>query len=111
MMRTAGQWVTRIRRMSTDLRAQSGIDQLMREEGIDHSIRELRSLQNINVLDGLERMAAAPVAPPPVAPPARSSRPNSGPGLTPPEESKSGIIPVAQLIGASPETLGLDKPP
>jgi len=57
MMRTAGQWVSRIRRMSTDLRAQSGIDQLMREEGIDQSIREIRALSNVNVLQHLETMA------------------------------------------------------
>ena len=28
MMRTAGQWVTRLRRMSSDLRSQSGIDRI-----------------------------------------------------------------------------------
>lgn len=104
MMRTAGQWVSRIRRMSTDLRAQSGIDQLMREEGIDRSIQEIRALQNINVLDGLERMAQAPAQP--AIPPARASRPASGTGMTPPAESKSGIVPVAELIGSAP----LDKP-
>jgi len=57
MMRTAGQWVSRIRRMSTDLRAQSGIDQLLRDEGIDRSIQEIRALSNVNVLDGLEKLA------------------------------------------------------
>ncbi|MDI1478945.1 Sec-independent protein translocase protein TatB [Polyangium sp. y55x31] len=62
MMRTAGQWVTRIRRMSTDLRAQSGIDQLLREEGIDRSIQEIRALSNVNVLDGLERLAVPTAA-------------------------------------------------
>jgi sec-independent protein translocase protein TatB len=58
MMRTAGQWVSRIRRMSTDLRAQSGIDTLMREEGIDQSIREIRAISNVNVLEHLENLAA-----------------------------------------------------
>lgn len=62
MMRTAGQWVSRIRRMSTDLRAQSGIDQLLREEGIDRSIQEIRALSNVNVLDGLERLAVPTAA-------------------------------------------------
>ncbi|MDC3958756.1 Sec-independent protein translocase protein TatB [Polyangium jinanense] len=62
MMRTAGQWVTRIRRMSTDLRAQSGIDQLLREEGIDRSIQEIRALSNVNVLDGLEKLAVPTAA-------------------------------------------------
>jgi sec-independent protein translocase protein TatB len=62
MMRTAGQWVSKIRRMSTDLRAQSGIDQLMRDEGIDRSLSEIRALSNVNVLDSLERMAVPTVA-------------------------------------------------
>lgn len=104
MMRTAGQWVSRIRRMSTDLRAQSGIDQLMREEGIDRSIQEIRSLSNINVLDGLERMAQAPA--PPAVPPTRGSQLAAGSGLTTPSESKSGVTPVAELSGTAP----LDKP-
>jgi sec-independent protein translocase protein TatB len=106
MMRTAGQWVTRIRRMSTDLRAQSGIDQLMREEGIERSLQEIRSLSNINVLDGLERIAQ-----PPVVPPARGSRPASGSGINPPAESKSGIVPVASLVDKPlTELPGQDKP-
>ncbi len=95
MMRTAGQWVTRIRRMSTDLRAQSGIDQLMREEGIERSIQEIRSLSNINVLDGLERMAQSPVVPPTASPrPALGSATNpANPAL----ETKSDILPIAAL--------------
>ncbi len=102
MMRTAGQWVSRIRRMSTDLRAQSGIDQLMREEGIERSIQEIRSLSNINVLDGLEKMANAP--PGPVVPPARSSRPAATSGLTPAAESKPALtaIPVITELPVAP---------
>src|SRR5262245_16035417 len=41
LMRTAGQWVGKLRRMSTDLRAQSGIDDLIRQEGLEREIREL----------------------------------------------------------------------
>lgn len=93
MMRTAGQWVSRIRRMSTDLRAQSGIDQLMRDEGIDRSIQEIRALQNINVLDGLERMAQ----PAPVVPKGTASRPESGSDVTPPVASTSDVAPLAAL--------------
>ena len=93
MMRTAGQWVSRIRRMSTDLRAQSGIDQLMREEGIDRSLQEIRSLSNINVLDGLERMAQQPAVPP-----TQTSQPTTTPSnaLT---ESTSGITPLVTSLG------------
>jgi sec-independent protein translocase protein TatB len=53
MMRTMGQWVAKLRRMSTDLRAQSGIDDLIRQEGIEREIRELRSLSRMNVIETL----------------------------------------------------------
>lgn len=58
LMRTAGQWVARIRRMSLELRTQSGIDELLRREGLDQHIHELRSLSRLNVVDTL--MATAP---------------------------------------------------
>lgn len=45
MMRKAGKWVTKLRRLSTDLRAQSGIDRILREEGLEKEIRELRALR------------------------------------------------------------------
>jgi sec-independent protein translocase protein TatB len=53
MMRTAGQWVTRLRRMSNDLRSQSGIDELIRHEGLEKEIQELRSLSRMNVVESL----------------------------------------------------------
>lgn len=53
MMRTAGQWVSKLRRLSSDLRSQSGIDDLIREEGLEKDIQELRSLSRINVIDTL----------------------------------------------------------
>jgi len=43
MMRTAGEWVNKIKRMTSDMRAQTGIDDILREEGID-GVTELRSL-------------------------------------------------------------------
>jgi sec-independent protein translocase protein TatB len=58
MMRTAGQWVTKLRRLSGDLRAQSGIDDLIRQEGLEKEIQELRSLSRINVIDTLMSPAA-----------------------------------------------------
>src|SRR5882672_8962893 len=51
LMRTAGQWVSRLRRMSTDLRSQSGIDELIRQEGLEREIQEIRSLSRVNVID------------------------------------------------------------
>jgi sec-independent protein translocase protein TatB len=59
MMRTAGQWVAKLRRLSTDLRAQSGIDDLIRQENLESEIQELRSLSRINVIDTLITPSAA----------------------------------------------------
>ena len=43
MLRTLGEWVGQLRRLTTDMRAQTGIDDILREEGID-GVAELRSL-------------------------------------------------------------------
>lgn len=73
MMRTAGQWVSKLRRLSTDLRAQSGIDDLIRQEGLEREIQELRSLSRVNVIDTLITPAAAAAAAKPAALPAASA--------------------------------------
>jgi len=44
MLRTLGQWIRRLREMTTQVRAQTGIDEILRQEGIDGGIAELRSL-------------------------------------------------------------------
>jgi Tat protein translocase TatB subunit len=43
LMRTLGEWVGKIRKMTTEMRAQTGIDDILRQEGID-GVHELRSL-------------------------------------------------------------------
>lgn len=53
LMRTAGQWVARIRRMSSELRNQSGIDDILRREGLDQHLHELRSLSRAGVMADL----------------------------------------------------------
>lgn len=67
MMRTAGQWVGRLRRMTMDLRTQSGIDDLLRKEGLDEHIHQLRSLSRLNVVESLIAPVAAPAFPTPSA--------------------------------------------
>jgi len=39
-----GRWVAKIRRMTTEVRRQTGIDEILREEGISGGINELRSM-------------------------------------------------------------------
>jgi len=44
MLRTMGQWVAKLRRLTTEVRHQSGIDDVLRAEGFDGGLNELRSI-------------------------------------------------------------------
>ena len=44
MLRTLGEWIYRLRVFTTEMRAQTGIDEILREEGIEGGLTELRSL-------------------------------------------------------------------
>lgn len=94
MMRTAGQWVTKLRRMSTDLRSQSGIDDLIRHEGLEKEIAELRSLARMNVVDTLITPAFGAVP----AAGARDRAPYNGGSSVAPELTRAlEFHPVAPL--------------
>jgi sec-independent protein translocase protein TatB len=55
MLRTLGQWMRKLRKMTTEVRQQTGIDEILRAEGIQGGLNELR---------GLVRGGHAPVAQP-----------------------------------------------
>ncbi len=59
LLRTMGQWIRKARSMVYDMRAQSGIDDILRAEGLHGGMSELRSLM---------RGGHAPLYTPPVAP-------------------------------------------
>ncbi|MET0414293.1 MAG: Sec-independent protein translocase protein TatB [Polyangiaceae bacterium] len=44
MLRTLGNWIARMRRVMTDVRSQSGIDDILRHEGLEGGLSELRSI-------------------------------------------------------------------
>jgi len=44
MLRALGDWVRRLRSLSTEVRAQTGIDEILREEGIEGGLAELRGI-------------------------------------------------------------------
>ena len=44
VLRTLGQWAGKARRMASDLRAQSGIDDVLRGEGLSEDLAEIRKL-------------------------------------------------------------------
>jgi sec-independent protein translocase protein TatB len=68
VLRQLGQWASRLRRMATDLRVQSGIDDILRHEGIAEDIAEIRKLAR-GELEGVARAVRMNDAPPPAAAP------------------------------------------
>jgi Tat protein translocase TatB subunit len=44
LFRTIGHWIGQLRRFSTEVRAQSGIDELLRAEGLHGGLNELRGI-------------------------------------------------------------------
>ena len=44
MLKNFGQWMRKLRKMTTEVRAQTGIDDLLRAEGLHGGLSELRSL-------------------------------------------------------------------
>jgi sec-independent protein translocase protein TatB len=56
MLRRAGQWAGKIRRTAAELRAQSGIDDILRAEGLSDDIAEIRKLAR-GEIEGVMRAA------------------------------------------------------
>ncbi|HEY5961344.1 MAG TPA: Sec-independent protein translocase protein TatB, partial [Polyangiaceae bacterium] len=52
MLRTLGQWIHKVRTITTEVRAQTGIDELLRHEGLSGGLNELRSLLRGDALRG-----------------------------------------------------------
>jgi sec-independent protein translocase protein TatB len=44
MLRSAGEWIAKIRRITTEVRAQTGIDDILRAEGLNGGLNELRGM-------------------------------------------------------------------
>ena len=75
VLRRAGQWAGKLRRMASEIRAQSGIDDVLRGEGIAEDIAEIRKLAR-GEMDQVTRGARLDTAlPARNAVPARSALP------------------------------------
>ncbi len=59
---TLGKWVAKIRRMTTEVRRQTGIDEILREEGFSGGINELRSMMR-GEIQNFQRYGQEPSAP------------------------------------------------
>ena len=53
MLRTLGRWIGTARRFTSQVRAQTGIDDLLREEGLTGGINELRSVLRGDLVRGV----------------------------------------------------------
>src|ERR1700677_5038361 len=74
-LRKAGQFAGKIRRMATDVRAQSGIDEVLRSEGLTKDIAEIRRLTSGEFIASTARSAGLGVT----APAHSSSSPTARP--------------------------------
>ncbi len=59
LFRTLGQWIAQLRRLTTEVRAQSGIDEILRAEGLNGGLTELRGLMRSDL-----RRATVPISDP-----------------------------------------------
>jgi len=60
LLRTLGQGLNKLRQMSADLRAQSGIDEIIADEGLREDLASLREISRGHVVDALVRDSGRP---------------------------------------------------
>ncbi|MSP26329.1 MAG: hypothetical protein EXR75_14470 [Myxococcales bacterium] len=56
VLRTVARGLTKLRRMSTELRRESGIDDILREEGLAKDLEELRALRSFSSAGMMESL-------------------------------------------------------
>jgi sec-independent protein translocase protein TatB len=94
LLRTLGKWLAKLRKLTNEVRSQSGIDDVLRSEGLDGGLHELRSLMR----GGLGSTVFASHSPP-LAPPA-AARDHFAP-----DKSREYPAEGADSCGALPEDL------
>jgi sec-independent protein translocase protein TatB len=52
MLRSLGEWIAKLRRLTTEVRAQTGIDDILRAEGIAGGLNELRGIMRGDFVRG-----------------------------------------------------------
>jgi len=83
-LRKAGQWASRLRRLATEMREKSGIDEILRTEGLDREIAEFRRLARgelLGVTSAVRAVANATRIDPPLATPYVPPPPPDPPSL------------------------------
>jgi sec-independent protein translocase protein TatB len=101
MLRTLGQWLAKLRKLTTEVRHQSGIDDVLRAEGLDGGLSELRGLMRGGLSGSVLSHAAA--APSPANSTNSANRTNSDHFI--PDKSREYPPEGADAYGALPEDL------
>lgn len=95
LLRTLGKWLAKLRKLTNEVRSQSGIDDVLRSEGLDGGLHELRSLMR----GGLGSTVFASHSPQPALP-AAAARDHFAP-----DKSREYPAEGADSYGALPEDL------
>jgi sec-independent protein translocase protein TatB len=76
MLGTLGRWIGKLRRITSEVRHQTGIDEILREEGLRGGLNELRGLVRPNALSAIGSLTR----------PSSAARSTSGPASKPPPD-------------------------
>jgi sec-independent protein translocase protein TatB len=107
MLRTLGKWVAKLRKLTTEVRYQSGIDDVLRAEGFDGGLNELRSIMRggAGAAPGAYGTAVrAPAVPEHFAADKTREYPLEGPDAY-------GALPEDLLVGGAPGEAMQSAPP
>lgn len=63
MLGTLGQWINKLRRLTTEVRYQTGIDELLKSEGLKGGLSELKGLVRPGAIGTLGALASATASP------------------------------------------------
>lgn len=84
LLHTLATWIRKARHMVQDMRTQSGIDEILRAEGLHGGLNELRHLVRTNIPTNLVASAMAAPPPPVLTPSGASAEAQLEPAVAPP---------------------------
>lgn len=106
LLRTLGEWIRKARNILHDMRAQSGIDEILRAEGLHGGLNELRHLVRTNTAFPTDLMTSVGAASAPAAAPSVPASPVEDPyGGVDIDPSKEYPPEGADSYGALPDDL------
>jgi sec-independent protein translocase protein TatB len=113
MLRTVGNWIAKLRRLTTEVRHQSGIDDVLRAEGFEGGLNEFRSLMRGGVAGAMANRDVthrAPALPEQFVADKSREYPDEGPDAygALPEDLVPGATPAA---ATAPPAVGAPPPP